>query len=399
MSFRPAARIADIAVSEILQIGARAAAAKRAGRDVIVLGAGEPDFDTPDHIKRAAAEAMAKGATKYTALDGTPELKAAIVAKFKRENAMVVASNQVTVASGAKQIIFNAMMASLNPGDEVIVPAPYWVSYLDIIEICGAKAVVVDTAETEGFRLRPEALERAISSKTRWVMLNSPSNPTGAAHTRESLGALLSVLKHHSHVWVMADDIYEHILYDDRTFYTPAALDPEIAERTLTLNGVSKAYAMTGWRIGYAAGPQALIDAMAVVQSQSTSCPSSIGQAASVAALNGDQSFLRDRCASFQARRDFIVSAFNDIDGLRCPRPDGAFYVFANCEGVLERSKRVSTDRELANILLDEFDVAVTPGTAFGKPGFFRASYAASVAELERGCTRIAKACEALAKS
>jgi aspartate aminotransferase len=389
--FRPAGRIAAIGVSEILKITGQAMAMKRRGEDVIILGAGEPDFDTPDHIKEAAARAMAAGATKYTLLDGTPELKAAIRDKFKRDNGLDFAEGQVTVSAGAKQILFNAMMATLDPGDEVIIPAPYWVTYADIVLIAGGKPVVLPCTESAGFKLTADQLERAITARTRWVLFNSPSNPTGAAYSEADYRPLLDILLRHPQVWLMVDDIYEHIVYDGFRFVTPAALEPGLHDRILTVNGVSKAYAMTGWRIGYAAGPKELIAAMAVVQSQSTSCPSSISQAAAVAALTGPQDLLAERRNSFQARRDFVVTALNAIPGLSCRKPEGAFYTFASCAGL------TSDDAAFARHLLETARVAVVPGSAFGLAPYFRISYATGMGELQEACRRIAVACGRLA--
>ncbi len=389
--FRPAGRIAAIGVSEILKITGQAMAMKRRGEDVIILGAGEPDFDTPDHIKEAAARAMAAGATKYTLLDGTPELKAAIRDKFKRDNGLDFAEGQVTVSAGAKQILFNAMMATLDPGDEVIIPAPYWVTYADIVLIAGGKPVVLPCTESAGFKLTADQLERAITARTRWVLFNSPSNPTGAAYSEAAYRPLLDILLRHPQVWLMVDDIYEHIVYDGFRFVTPAALEPGLHDRILTVNGVSKAYAMTGWRIGYAAGPKELIAAMAVVQSQSTSCPSSISQAAAVAALTGPQDLLAERRNSFQARRDFVVTALNAIPGLSCRKPEGAFYTFASCAGL------TSDDAAFARHLLETARVAVVPGSAFGLAPYFRISYATGMGELQEACRRIAVACGRLA--
>lgn len=393
-------RIAAIGVSEILQIGARAQAMKREGHPVIILGAGEPDFDTPDHVKQAASEAMQTGLTKYTALDGTPELKAAIVRKFARENGLVVTPAQVTVSAGAKQIIFNAMMATLNAGDEVIIPTPYWTTYSDIVVMAGGVPVLVPCDDTSGFRLTAAQLRAAITPKTRWVMLNSPSNPSGAAYRAEDYLPLIEVLLAAPHVWLMVDDMYEHIVYGDFAFTTPAALEPRLAGRTLTVNGVSKAYAMTGWRIGYAAGPEALIKAMAVVQSQSTSCPCSISQAAAVAALDGPQEFLAERRDSFRARRDLVVTALNAIDGITCRMPEGAFYTFANCSGLLGRrtpeGRMIRTDRDFCAWLLETAHVATVPGAAFGLSPYFRISYASSMAELTEALARITAACAKL---
>jgi len=400
MSFQPAQRLAAIGVSEILQITARANELKKQGRPVIVLGAGEPDFDTPDHIKQAAIRAIERGETKYTALDGTPQLKDAIRLKFERDNGLVYASHEVTVGTGAKQVIYNAFMATLNPGDEVIIPTPYWVSYSDIVSICGGVPVLLPCAEAHGFRLTADQLEAAITPRTRWLMLNSPSNPSGAAYTAKQYRPLMDVLLRHPQVWVLADDMYEHILYDGLAFATPAAVEPALKERTLTVNGVSKAYAMTGWRIGYAGGPRELIQAMAVVQSQSTSCPSSVSQAAAVEALTGPQEIVAERCASFQRRRDLVVEALNVIPGLECRKPEGAFYTFASCAGVLGRHTRsglrLETDADFCRYLLQEHDVAVVPGSCFGLAPFFRISYATSELQLNAACARIAKACAEL---
>ncbi|MCV9966237.1 pyridoxal phosphate-dependent aminotransferase [Pararhizobium sp. BT-229] len=398
--FSPASRISTIGVSEILKIGARAQAMKRDGKPVIILGAGEPDFDTPDHVKRAATAAMLRGDTKYTALDGTPELKAAIRKKFARENDLSYEQDEITVATGAKQILFNAMMATLNPGDEVIIPTPYWTSYSDIVEIAEGTPVLIACDADAGFRLQAEQLEAAITPKTRWVMLNSPSNPSGAAYSAEDYRPLFDVLLKHPHIWLLVDDMYEHIVYDGFRFVTPAALEPRLKNRTLTVNGVSKAYAMTGWRIGYAGGPRALIKAMAVVQSQATSCPSSISQAAAVEALTGPQDFLKERTASFQRRRDLVVAALNAIDGLDCRVPEGAFYTFSGCAGMLGKTtpggKRIETDTDFCGYLLEDAHVAVVPGSAFGLSPFFRISYATSETELREALERIAKACAAL---
>ncbi|UXS99824.1 pyridoxal phosphate-dependent aminotransferase [Agrobacterium tumefaciens] len=398
--FRPASRIASVGVSKILQIGARAAAMKREGHPVIVLGAGEPDFDTPDNIKHAAKAAIDAGETKYTALDGTPALKKAIVAKFSRENHIDYTPDEITVATGAKQILFNAFMATLDAGDEVIIPTPYWTSYSDIVEICGGVSVLIPCDASAGFRLQAEQLEKAITPKTRWVLLNSPSNPSGAAYSEADYRPLLDVLLRHPHVWLMVDDMYEHIVYDDFRFVTPAAIEPRLKERMLTINGVSKAYAMTGWRIGYAGGPKALIKAMAVIQSQATSCPSSISQAASVEALNGPQDFLKERQLSFRHRRDLVVARLNAIEGLECRTPEGAFYTFSSCAGIIgkvtPKGKRIEADHDFTDYLLEDAHVAVVPGSAFGLSPFFRISYATSEAELVEALDRIARACAAL---
>ncbi|MCA1441866.1 pyridoxal phosphate-dependent aminotransferase [Ensifer sp. IC4062] len=408
--FLPASRIASIGVSEILKIGARANAMKRDGKPVIILGAGEPDFDTPDHVKQAAWQAIQRGETKYTALDGTPELKKAIREKFQRENGLVYEMDEITVATGAKQILFNAMMASINPGDEVIIPTPYWTSYSDIVQICAGKPVLIACDASSGFRLTADKLEAAITPKTRWVFLNSPSNPSGAAYSAADYRPLLDALLKYPHVWLLVDDMYEHIVYDGFRFVTPAQLEPRLKERTLTVNGVSKAYAMTGWRIGYAGGPRELIKAMAVVQSQATSCPSSVSQAtscpssvsqaASVAALTGPQDFLKERTASFQRRRDLVVSGLNAIDRLDCRVPEGAFYTFSGCAGMLGKvtpsGKMIETDADFCAYLLDDAHVAVVPGSAFGLSPFFRISYATSEAELTEALERIAAACARL---
>ncbi|QRM53558.1 pyridoxal phosphate-dependent aminotransferase [Sinorhizobium sp. BG8] len=398
--FRPASRIAAIGVSKILAIGAKASAMKREGLPVIILGAGEPDFDTPDNVKQVAKAAIDRGETKYTALDGTPELKKAIAAKFHRENGVDYALDEITVATGAKQILFNAFMASIDPGDEVIIPTPYWTSYSDIVEICGGVPVLVPCDAEAGFRLQAEQLERAIGPKTRWLLLNSPSNPSGAAYSEADYRPLLDVLLRHPHVWLMVDDMYEHIVYDGFRFVTPVGIEPRLKDRALTINGVSKAYAMTGWRIGYAGGPKALIKAMAVVQSQATSCPSSVSQAAAVEALNGPQHVLDERRRSFQDRRDLVVSALNAIEGIECRVPEGAFYTFASCAGLIGKKTPaglvIATDADFTTYLLETAYVAVVPGSAFGLSPFFRISYATSKAELEEALERIADACSRL---
>lgn len=399
-AFEPAQRVRAIGVSEILRITDHANALKRAGRPVIVLGAGEPDFDTPEPIRAAAARAMERGDTRYTVLDGSPAMKAAVQLKFRRDNALDFALDEISVGAGAKQVIFNALMASLNPGDEVILPAPYWTSYADIVQICGGVPVSVPCGEANGFRLDAAQLEAAITPRTRWLFLNSPSNPSGAAYSAAQLAPLCEALLRHPSVWVLADDIYEHILYDGHAFATPAAVEPRLRERTLTVNGVSKAYAMTGWRVGYGAGPRALIAAMAVVQSQSTSCPSSVSQAAAIEALTGPQHVVAERRNDFQARRDFVVAALNRAPGLHCRVPEGAFYTFASCAGVLGRRTRggalLQADSDFCNYLLQDFEVAVVPGSVFGLAPYFRISYATSMAQLEEACARIAAACEAL---
>ncbi len=399
--FQPAERLAAIAVSEILQIGAEAAARKRAGRPMIILGAGEPDFDTPENVKEAAIRAIGAGATKYTALDGSPDLKAAVREKFRRENGLDFGLDQITCGAGAKQILYNAFMASLNAGDEVIIPAPYWTSYSDIVAICGGVPVVVSCSEQDGFRLTGEALERAITPRTRWLLLNSPSNPTGAAYGAQHLGSLAQVLRRHPHVWAMSDDIYEHIIYDGFTFSTLSGVAPDLRDRTLVINGVSKAYAMTGWRLGYGAGPKALIAAMAIVQSQSTSCPSSISQAAAIEALTGPQDIVAAHAASFQERRDLVVAAMNAIPGLSCRTPEGAFYTFANCAGLIGRRTPagavIASDGDFCRYLMETVDVAVVPGSCFGMAPYFRISYATAKTDLIEACARIERACRLLA--
>ena len=399
-SFRRAARIAAINVSPILQLGAEAARRKREGHDVIVLGAGEPDFDTPDNIKAAAIRAIEAGQTKYTLLDGTLELKEAIRAKFLRENGLDYALDEVTASAGAKQVIHNALMATVDAGDEVIVATPYWASYADMISIAGGTTVEVACSESQGFRLDPQALEAAITPRTRWLMLNSPSNPAGSAYAKADLRALADVLLRHPHVWVMSDDIYEHLIYDGFEFCTIAQVEPRLKSRTLTINGLSKAYAMTGWRLGYAGGPKAFIAAMAVVQSQSTSNPCSVTQAAAIEALNGPQEILAERRASFQARRDLVVDALNAMDGICCRRPEGALYTYANCVGVLGRTtpegERLETDGDFCRYLLNSANVAVVPGSCFGLAPYFRISYATSAKQLEVAMQRIAAAIQQL---
>ncbi|MBN9451313.1 MAG: pyridoxal phosphate-dependent aminotransferase [Bosea sp.] len=397
--FRPAGRLGSIGVSEILKIGAAAARLKREGRPVIVLGAGEPDFDTPDNVKQAGEHAIRTGKTKYPPLEGTPELKAAIVEKFRRENGLSYAPDEVTVSSGAKAILYNAFMASLDPGDEVILAAPYWTTYADIVRIAGGTPVDVVCREENGFRLTAEDLERAITPRTRWLLLNSPSNPSGAAYTEANLRPITEVLLRHPHVWLMSDDIYEHLVYDGLDFVTAAQIEPALKPRTLTVNGVSKAYAMTGWRIGYAAGPKPLIAAMAVVQSQiSMAC--SVSQAAAVEALNGPQEILTERRLAFQRRRDLVVDALNAIDGIACRKPEGAFYTFASCAGLIGRRAPdgtvIDSDATFCRYLLEQHDVAVVPGSCFGLAPYFRISYAASEESLREACARIARACVAL---
>jgi len=370
---------------------------KAAGRDVIGLAAGEPDFDTPDNIKEAAIKAIHDGQTKYTAVEGIPELRAAVAAKFKRENNIDYKPSQTFVAPGGKTIIFNALLATLNPGDEVIVPAPYWVSYPDIALLGGGKPVVIETTLESGFRLTPEALDKAITPKTKWLIFNQPSNPTGACYTREQLKALTDVLMKHPHVWVLTDDMYEHLVYGGFQFTTVLEVELGLYDRTLTMNGVSKAYAMTGWRIGYAGGPEALITLMRKVESQSTSNPCSIAQAAAVEALNGTQEFLAPRAEAFQKRRDLVVSMLNQATGITCAKPEGAFYVYPSCAGLMGKTapsgKVLETDVDFVTELLETEGVAVVQGSAFGLGPYFRISYATSEAVLEDACSRIQRFC------
>ena len=395
-----ASRLSRIKPSPTLAVTNKAAELKAAGKDIISLSAGEPDFDTPDFAKDAAIEAIKAGKTKYTAVDGTPELKDAIIAKFKRENGLSYTRDQVTVGTGGKQVLYNALMASLNPGDEVIIPAPYWVSYPDMVLLAEGAPVFVDCPEDSGFKLRPADLEKAITKKTKWIILNSPSNPSGAAYTRAELKALTDVLLRHSHVYVMTDDMYEHIVYDGFEFSTPAQVEPKLYDRTLTVNGASKAYAMTGWRIGYAAGPKELIKAIGVIQSQSTSNPSSISQAAAVAALNGDQSFLKERNVSFKKRRDLVVGMLNEAQGVSCLTPEGAFYVYPSCAGAIGKTapdgRVIKNDEDFVTYLLEAEGVACVQGAAFGLSPHFRISYATSDKILEEACKRIQRACSKL---
>jgi aspartate aminotransferase len=383
--------------SPTMAITAKAREMKAAGFDVIGLGAGEPDFDTPDNVKQAAIEAIKRGETKYTAVDGIPELKRAIASKFQRENGLTYKPSEITVGSGGKQVLYNALLATLNPGEEVIIPSPYWVSYPDIVLLAGANPVIVETREEDGFKLTAKALEAAITPKTKWFIFNSPSNPTGAAYTRDEIKVLTDVLLKHPQVWVLSDDIYEHLVYDDFKFTTPAQVEPKLKDRTLTMNGVSKAYSMTGWRIGYGGGPEPLIKAISTLQSQSTSNPCSISQWASVEALEGPQDFLKDWVKSFQERRDLVVSMLNQAKGIHCPKPEGAFYVYPSCKGVIGRTSRegtkIATDEDFATALLKEEGVAVVHGAAFGLSPFFRISYATGIEALEEACRRIQRFC------
>ena len=370
------------------------------GRDVISLSVGEPDFDTPDNVKEAAIAAIRRGETKYTPVAGIPQLREAIAAKFRRENGLDYAISQIIVGTGGKHILFNAFLATVNPGDEVIIPAPYWVSYPDMVLIAGGRPVAVETRLADGFKLRPEALERAITPKTKWVLLNSPSNPSGAAYSRDEMKALTDVLLRHEHVWVLTDDIYEHLVYGEFDFVTPAQVEPKLASRTLTMNGVSKSYAMTGWRIGFAGGPAELIRAMETLQGQQTSGACSIAQWASVEALNGPQDFIGERRKIFEGRRDLVVSMLNQAKHLRCPTPEGAFYVYPSCADAIGRKtpqgKTIATDEDFVSELLEAEGVAVVQGSAFGLGPNFRISYATSTALLEDACAKIQRFCASL---
>lgn len=402
MSFL-AQRMQQIKPSPTIAVSTKAAELKAAGKDVIGLGAGEPDFDTPDHIKKAAVAALDAGQTKYTPVGGTPALKKAICDKFKRENNIEYAPSQIIVGAGGKQVIFNAFLATVNPGDEVIIPAPYWVSYPDIVQFADGKPVIVACGQEQGFKMTPEQLEAAITPRTKWLVLNSPSNPTGAAYSAEEIKALGAVLKRHPHVYVLSDDIYEHLVYDGFRFVTLLTVVPELYGRVLTVNGVSKAYSMTGWRIGYAGGPKDLITAMTDIQSQSTSNPCSVSQAAAVAALNGDQEFLGGWRDAFARRRNNVHKALNAIDGLTCALPEGAFYLFPNCEALLgsttPEGQVIHNDLDYCAYLLEHALVAAVPGGAFGLDGYFRISYATSDAALEKACTRIKEATDKLVRA
>ncbi|NQV60159.1 MAG: pyridoxal phosphate-dependent aminotransferase [Alphaproteobacteria bacterium] len=399
MSF-VASRLSLIQPSPTIAVTQKARDLKAQGRDVIGLGAGEPDFDTPGHIIEAGKKALDDGLTRYTPVNGIPELTEAIIAKFKRDNGLDYSADEIAVSCGGKQVIFNAFMATLNPGDEVIIPAPYWVSYPDIALLFGGKPVFVNCPAGSGFKMTPQDLDAAITPKTKWLILNSPSNPSGAAYTRGDLKALAEVLMRHPHVWVMTDDMYEHLVYDDFTFATPAQVEPGLYERTLTVNGVSKAYCMTGWRIGYAAGPVALIKAMSKVQSQSTSNPASISQAAAVEALNGPQDFIAKHNEIFKQRRDLVVSMLNQANGIDCLTPDGAFYVYPSCAGCIGKStragKKIENDFDFITELLAAEGVAVVHGQAFGLSPHFRISYATSTEALEDACQRIQRFCGSL---
>ena len=396
-----AQRLAVIRPSPTVALNAKAMEMKAAGHDVIGLAAGEPDFDTPGNVADAGVAAIRSGDTKYTAPDGRPELKAAVARKLKRENGLDYAPAQVTVGNGGKHVLYNAFMASLNPGDEVVIPAPYWTSYPDMALLCGGVPVTVECKAEAGFKMTPAQLEAAITPKTKWVLLNSPSNPSGAAYSHAEMKALTDVLVAHEHVWVLTDDMYEHIVYDGFEFVTPAQVEPKLVDRTLTVNGVSKAYAMTGWRIGYAAGPLELIKAMGMVQSQSTTNPSSISQTAAVTALDGPQDFIPERAAAFQTRRDLVVSMLNQAPGIACNRPEGAFYVYPSCEGCIGKrtpdGRMIENDDEFCAYLIDAEGVVTVPGSAFGLSPHFRISYATDDATLEEACRRIQRAAAALA--
>ncbi len=393
-------RLSRVKPSATIAISAKAAALKASGKSVIALSFGEPDFDTPQNVKDAAIRAIQSGDTKYTAVDGTPKLKEAIAAKFKRENNLTYSPKQITVGTGGKQVLYNAFMATLSAGDEVIIPAPYWVSYPEMVLLAEGTPVIVSCSQETGFKMTALDLEKAITPKTKWVLLNSPSNPSGAAYTHAELKALTDVLVRHPHVYVLTDDMYEHLVYDDFVFTTPAEIEPLLYDRTLTMNGVSKAYCMTGWRIGYAGGPEKIIKAMGDVQSQSTSNPSSISQAAAVEALNGPQDFIPRNNAEFKRRRDLVVKMLNDAKGLHCHTPEGAFYVYPSCAGLIGATTPagnvVKNDEDVVNYLLESEGVAVVHGAAFGLSPHFRVSYATSLDVLTEACTRIQRACSAL---
>ena len=385
--------------SATIAVSMKARQLKAEGRDIISLSAGEPDFDTPENIKMAAVKALKEGKTKYTDVDGIPELKAAICAKFKRDNGLDYKLSQISAGTGGKQVLYNALLATLNPGDEVVMPAPCWVSYADIVLLGGGKPVFAETTIDDGFRLKPEVLDAAINAKTKWFIFNSPSNPTGAAYSHAELKALTDVLMRpkNAHVWVLTDDMYEHLIYDGHKFFTPAQVEPGLYDRTLTMNGLSKAYCMTGWRMGYAGGPEILIKAMSKLQSQSTSNPSSITQWASVEALNGPQDFIARNNAVFVERRDLVVSMLNQANGLRCPKPEGAFYVYPSCAGAIGKTSpkgtRINTDEDFVTALLEEEGVACVHGAAFAGSPAFRISYATSTAALKEACMRIQRFC------
>jgi len=385
--------------SPTIAVTQKARELKASGKDIIGLGAGEPDFDTPENIKQAAIKAIKDGDTKYTAVDGTPALKDAIINKFKRENNLEYQINQITVGAGGKHVIYNAMMATLNEGDEVIVPAPYWVSYPDMVLLAGGTPIILECTEKQGFKINPSELEKIITNKTKWIILNSPSNPTGACYSERDIREIAKVLEKHPQVYILSDDIYEHVTYEGFKFFTIAQIEG-LKNRVLTMNGVSKAYSMTGWRIGYAAGPKEIIKAIAKIQSQSTTNPSSISQAAAVEALNGTQDFIKERATLFQERRNFVVKALNEIDGIECLNPDGAFYVFPSCKGLIGKKdtngNELKTDTDFVQSLLENSGVAVVQGSAFGLEGFFRISYATSMENLKKALEKISSFCKSL---
>jgi aspartate aminotransferase len=391
--------LSRIKPSPTIAVTQKARELKEKGVDVISLGAGEPDFDTPDNVKNAAIQAINNGETKYTAVDGTPKLKEAIINKFKRENGLAFTKDQINVGAGGKQVIFNAILSTINPGDEVLIPAPYWVSYPDIVLLAGGVPKIVVCSEKDKFKITPNKIKDSLTDKTKWIILNSPSNPTGSCYSKNEIDAIADLLKDYPKVMIMSDDIYEHVVYDDFKFYT-IAQNKSVTERTLTINGVSKSYSMTGWRIGYAGGPRELIKAMAKIQSQSTTNPSSISQAAAVEALNGDQSFIKERSDAFKERRDFVVTELNKIPEIECINPEGAFYVFPSCKGCLGKSHNelgdIKTDTDFVSKLLESTGVAVVQGSAFGLEGFFRISYATSMKNLEKAVKRISEFCSKL---
>ncbi len=381
--------------SPTIAVTQKARELKAAGKDVIALGAGEPDFDTPNNIKKAAVKAIRIGDTKYTPVDGTPAIKNAVIKKFKRENNLTYTSDQITVGTGGKQVLYNAFVATLNKGDEVIIPAPFWVSYPDMVLLAGGKPKFIKCGEEDGFKLTPTKLKKAITKKTKWIILNSPSNPTGAAYTKKEIINLGNILLENKNILILSDDIYEHVKFDNFKFFTIAQLR-KLKDRTLTMNGVSKAYAMTGWRIGYAAGPKNIIAAIRKIQSQSTSNPSSISQAAAVEALNGTQSFIRKRAKSFSDRRNFVVNYLNSIPGITCLMPKGAFYVFPSCKALIGKKTKIKNDTDFVQKLLEKQNVAVVQGSAFGLDGYFRISYATSMKKLKIAMDRIKRFCESL---
>ena len=395
-----AKRMSLIKPSPTMAVTKMAAEMKAAGQDIIGLGAGEPDFDTPDHIKNAAIEAIKNGETKYTAVDGTPALKKAIAKKFYKDNSIEYNIDEIIVSVGGKQVLYNALMSSINPGDEVIIPSPFWVSYPDMVSLAGGVPIIVEGKEKNNFKIQPEDIRDKISTKTKWIIINSPSNPTGSSYSAEELRDIGNLLLEYENIFVMSDDIYEKIVYDDFKFFSLAEVVPELKDRILTVNGVSKAYAMTGWRIGYAGGPKHLITAMSKLQSQSTSNPSSISQAAALAALEGPEEFLLERNEKFKTRRDMVVKMINECNGLSCIKPSGAFYVYPSCSGIIGKSskegKLIENSIDFSAYLLESVGVAVVPGSAFGADPFFRISYATSESIIEEACNRIKKACEQL---